>query len=406
MKVLMVNKFLHPAGGAETYVFQLGAYLSKQGHEVQYFGMDHPNRCVGNQWDLYTSTMDFHSGSLWERAAYVGRIIYSREAYRKLHTVLMRFRPDVLHINNFNYQLTPSILCAAVDYQKTTGQPLKIVYTAHDYQLICPNHLLYRPAEKETCERCLNGHFEQCIRGKCIHDSAARSALGALEAFYWNRRNIYSKIDTIICPSAFLKRKLDSNPVLAGKTVMMHNFAKQFPEKVVEKKNYVLYFGRYAEEKGLRTLLQVCRELPEIPFVFAGGGPLEQEINDLPNVRNVGFQSGEALEQLIREAQFSVIPSEWYEPFGLTIVESIHLGTPVLGADIGGIPELIQDGRTGKLFPAGNQQALKEAIMALWGNQALLDSYCRACREVPFDTLEQYYTRLLEVYQAPKEKMG
>lgn len=400
MKILMVNKFLHPAGGAETYVFKLGAYLSQRGHEVQYFGMEHPNRCVGNRWNAYTSTMDFHSGSFLAKASYMWRVIYSREAYEKLSTVLAQFKPDVLHINNFNYQLTPSILSAAKDYQRTA--PLKIIYTAHDYQLVCPNHLFLRMSDRKVCERCLGGHFGHCIQGRCIHGSVARSALGTLEAVYWNRKNIYSIIDTIICPSAFLKGKLDSNPVLAGKTVLMHNFAQAAAAKEVQKKDYVLYFGRYAEEKGIRTLLQVCRELPEIPFVFAGSGPLEQEIGPLPNIRNVGFQSGKALEQLIREAKFSVIPSEWYEPFGLTIVESINLGTPVLGAEIGGIPELIGHGQTGELFPAGDRQALKEAIEAMWHDEERLRSYRRGCREVQFETLEQYYAKLMPLYQAPK----
>lgn len=402
----MVNKFLHPAGGAETYVFKLGAYLSECGHQVQYFGMDHPNRCVGNQWNVYTSTMDFHGGSFLARAAYVRKIVYSREAYEKLYTVLTRFQPDILHINNFNYQLTPSILVAADDYQKAAGTPLKIVYTAHDYQLICPNHMLYRMNDKQICEKCLDGHFSHCIQGKCIHSSAARSAMGALEASYWKRENIYSKIDVIICPSAFLKDKLENNPVLAGKTVLMHNFVEEISPKEVEKKDYVLYFGRYAEEKGIDTLLQVCQELPEIRFVFAGSGPLEKKLNALPNVHNVGFQRGEALERLVRQAKFTVCPSEWYENCPFSVMESLMYGTPVLGSDRGGIPELIQHGRTGQLFRSGDRQALKEAIKTMWEKEELLSLYRKGCQEVQFDTLPQYCAKLLELYQSyPKESV-
>ena len=132
MKVLMVNKFLHPAGGAETYLFQLGEYLSRQGHEVQYFGMEHPDRKVGNARELYTANMDFHGGSLLKKLSYPFRIISSREARRKMKAVLEDFQPDVIHLNNFNYQLTPSILLAARDYRK--HHPVKILYTAHDVQ--------------------------------------------------------------------------------------------------------------------------------------------------------------------------------------------------------------------------------------------------------------------------------
>lgn len=404
MNVLMVNKFLHPAGGAETYVFKLGAYLSQCGHDVQYFGMEHPNRCVGNQWNAYTSTMDFHGGGFLTKAAYVGKVIYSREAYRKISAVLTHFRPDILHINNFNYQLTPSILAAAEHYQKKTRQSLKIIYTAHDYQLICPNHMLYRMSDRQICEKCLDGHFGPCIWGKCIHGSAARSALGALEATYWNRRDIYSLIDTIICPSAFLQRKLDCNPVFAGKTVLLHNFVEEAAATDAEPKDYVLYFGRYAEEKGIRTLLRVCRQLPHIPFVFAGSGPLEQELAGLPNVQNRGFQSGEALKQLVCQAKFTVCPSEWYENCPFSVMESLMYGTPVLGSDRGGIPELIQHGRTGQLFQAGNQQALKEAIETMWGNEELLHSYRSGCQDIHFDTLPQYCAKLLELYRTPSKE--
>ena len=118
--------------------------------------------------------------------------------------------------------------------------------------------------------------------------------------------------------------------------------------------DYALYFGRFSEEKGIGTLIKVCRELPDVQFIFAGTGPLEETVSGVKNIKNVGFQKGEALEKLIREARFSIYPSEWYENCPFSVMESQMYGTPVLGADIGGIPELIQVGKTGELFESGN----------------------------------------------------
>lgn len=398
MKILMVNKFLHPAGGAESYVFRLGAYWAAQGHEVEYFGMEHPERCVGNRWNLYTSSMDFHGGSLLTKATYPPRVIYSAEAKRKLGMLLEQFQPDVLHLNNFNYQLTPAVLVAAEQYRKKSGNPLRIIYTAHDYQLVCPNHMLYRPQERQVCERCIQDGFGSCARGRCIHGSRARSLLGTMEAVYWNWRNIYSTIDVIVCPSQFVKEKLDSNPVLAEKTATLYNFVEPVPQKPVEKENYVLFFGRYSAEKGIETLLEVCRALPQIPFVFAGSGPLEGRLAGIPNVSNLGFLRGDALENTIRKARFSVCPSVWYEPFGLSAFESIQLGTPVICADTGGLAEAMGEHRCGVLFRAGDRAALQTAIERLWEDSAALAHCEEACKTVPARTLSAYCEELLKLY--------
>lgn len=128
------------------------------------------------------------------------------------------FQPDVVHLNNFNYQITPSVILEVKKYEKDTGHRVKIVFTAHDYQLVCPNHQLKNPNTNEICEKCLGGKYGNCVKGRCIHGSAARSVIGTLEAKYWNRRNVYDHIDTIICCSEFMKTKMDTNPVFKKKT--------------------------------------------------------------------------------------------------------------------------------------------------------------------------------------------
>ena len=399
MKVLMINKFLHPNGGSETYVFKLGEYLNEIGHEVQYFGMEHEKRCVGNAVNEYTSNMDFHKGSKLSKLTYPIKTIYSKEARIKIRRVLDDFEPDVCHLNNFNYQLTPSIILEINKWRKQTNKECRIIFTAHDYQLICPNHMCNNPNLHENCEMCLGGDFINCTKNKCIHGSLPKSIIGTAEAMIWNGNQVYKYLDAIICCSEFLKSKMDTNPLFAGKTIALHNFIDRIEWKKVEKKEYVLYFGRYSKEKGIKTTLEACKMLPDISFVFAGKGPLEEELEAIPNVRNVGFQEGENLIELIREAKFSIYPSEWYENCPFSVMESQMYGTPVLGADIGGIPELIKAGQTGELFEAGNKSQLVKKIEELWADNEKLKKYNENCKNIEFDTIEEYVDKLLKIYK-------
>lgn len=394
----MVNKFLYPNGGSETYIFKLGHYLTSQGHEVQYFGMEHEGRIVGNRVNAYTSDMDFHGGSKLSKLTYPIKTIYSSEARKQIRKVLEDFQPDVVHLNNFTYQITPSVILEIVKWRKETGHQCRIVFTAHDYNLICPNHMLNNPNTHENCERCLGGHFINCTKGKCIHGSTAKSIIGTLEAYYWKTRKTYRYIDKIICCSNFMKTKMDSNPLFSKKTIALHNFIDKVEWRDVEYKDYVLYFGRFSEEKGINTLAEAVRKCPEIPFVFAGSGPLEKTVNDLPNVTNVGFKTGEELDKLIREARFSICPSEVHENCPFSVMESEERGTPVIGARVGGVPELIEDNINGRLFERKESSELASIIKEMWENPLKVEDYKKGCKKLRRDDVKEYCVKLLKIY--------
>lgn len=398
MKILMVNKFLYPNGGSETYIFKLGEHLQKMGHEVQYFGMEHEGRIVGNHAEAYTTDMDFHGGNKLEKLVYPLKTIYNREARKQIRRVLKDFQPDVVHLNNFNFQLTPSIIVETVAWRKKAKSKCRIIYTAHDGQFVCPNHMLYNPNTKEICQKCLSGHFINCTKNKCIHGSAAKSAIGTAEAVYWKLRGTYKYIDTIICPSEFMKRMLAANPMLSKKTIVLYNFIDKVDTKIENKKHYVLYFGSFTEGKGVATLLKVCEQLPNVEFVFAGTGPFVDKVNSLPNVKNAGFKSGAELNQLIGEALFSICPSELNENCPFSVLESQEQGTPVVGSRVGGIPELISDGKDGRIFDAGDVKSLKAIIEDLWNNPEILEEYRNQCLALKRDGIDEYYTKLMTIY--------
>ena len=219
-----------------------------------------------------------------------------------------------------------------------------------------------------------------------------------MEAKLYQKLHTYGKVDQVICPSQFMSDKLATSPVLKDKLIVLHNFLTEEKYQVVEKKDYILYFGRYSEEKGIHTLLQVCRELSQIPFIFAGGGPLEKELQSCPNITNMGFLQGKKLKELIAEARFTIFPSEWYENCPFTVMESQWYGTPVIASAIGGVPELVQDGKTGILFEAGNAGELKGKIAELWDQKEELQCLTQNCREVSFDSAEEYCRKLEKIY--------
>ena len=398
MRILMVNKFLYPNGGSETYIFKLGEELGRKGHEVEYFGMEHEGRIVGNRVGSYTGRMDFHTGK-WGKLLYPFKIVYSVEARKKIRKVLEDFVPDVVHLNNFNFQLTPSIIYEIRNFDKRHKRKTALVYTAHDYQWVCPNHMFRIPKKGELCMRCSKEGFWNCMKYRCIHNSWIKSVIGSIEGTLYNSLKTYRKVDKIICPSEFMNRALSFHSVLRGKTVTLHNFIDEAKDgQEVEKKEYVLYFGRYSEEKGVKTLLEVCRHLPEVSFVFAGSGPLKEEIGTCPNIRDTGFLSGEELKKMVQEARFVVFPSEWYENCPFSVMEAQTYRTPVVASGLGGTSELVRHGITGELFEGGNQDDLKGKILKLWKDKELCRKYAENCREIGFDTLEEYTDKVLAIY--------
>lgn len=397
MKILLVNKYLYPKGGAESYTLVLGRLLREKGHETEYFGMADGRNVVGNRLGAEVKALDFSEGVLHNLHAPF-RLIYNVEAAGQLTRVLEAFQPDVVHLNNIQFHLTPSVILASDRYRRKTGRKLKIVYTAHDYQLVCPSHGLF-DGQYRLCEKCLGGNYLHCVKGKCVKGSYLKSMLAALDASVWRRSRAYACIDTIICCSAFLKEKLDTNPHLLEKTVVLHNFAKEFFGEPAEKEDYVLQFGHLSREKGTYTLLEAARRMPTTTFVFAGRGEAVSEIERLPNARYAGFLTGQALETLVRRAKITVHPSQWPENCPLSVIESISLGTPVVASRIGGIPELVREGVTGDLFEAGNPAQLEAILRKLLETPGLLARYEENSSSPSFETRETYYRKLVVLYE-------
>lgn len=396
MKILMVNKFLYPRGGSESYMLKLGDAMKALGHEVQYFGMYDAKNTVANEAAQYTSNMDFHAKGL-KRFLYPFKIIYSREANKKIGKVLDAFKPDVVHMNNINFQLTPSIIYAV----KKRNIPL--VQTVHDYQMVCPNHLLYSFTEEKPCDRCLQGSKWNCLKHSCIHDSKVKSLLGVIEAYLYRFLNTYKKVDLYVCPSKFLENKLlAGSNIYAGKTFAIHNFIEKstVTNETKATEDYIAFVGRLSKEKGVELLAETAKLLPQYKFAVAGSGPDDACLKDIPNVQLMGFMTGDALTNFMANAKLLIAPSVCYENCPLSILEAHEMGVPVVTMNSGGMAELVEDGMTGTLAYEATPEAVAKAVEKCLGDEAYYQAIRENCATMKEKIMgvEAYCNILIEKY--------
>ena len=352
---------------------------------------------VSNSKGLYTQNMDFHSKGIG-RFLYPFKIVYSLEAKKKIMRVIDDFKPDIVHMNNINFQLTASIIYGI----KKKGIPL--VQTVHDYQMICPNHLLYNFEKNIPCEKCVGGEYINCIKNKCIHASKIKSIIGVIEAKFYALLKTYKKVDLYICPSNFLENKLlSAKKYYKGKTKTIHNFInkEKFSSNVQQADSYIVYVGRLSKEKGIENIKAAAKLLPEYNFVVAGNGPDEYLLKDIPNVMLAGFVGGDELVALMGKAKVLLLPSVCYENCPLSILEAHALGVPDVTMNSGGMAELVKDGVTGTLVdeptPEGIALKLKETIE----NEDYYNELRENCRNEKDNILsvESYADILLEEYK-------
>lgn len=377
MKILQVNKYYYPRGGADRYFLDLSSALEKAGHEVAVFAMQHPKNAT-TPWSRYfVSRVSFNEGGGKNKFKIPGRVLYSLEAKRKFTELIKDFQPDIIHIHNIYHQLSPSILDAAARFK------IPVIMHLHDYKLICPNHALF--TEGKYCERCRPQHYLQCLKHRCVKNSFAPSALAALEMYlHHSVLKIYEKrISVFIAPSAFMKntaerfgqdgkkirviynpygQEFDSNDLIKEKTENK-NIADN------KKENYFLYFGRLSEEKGLSILIQAAA-LAGQKVKLAGTGPEEAALQTLTKnlkapVEFLGLKTAAELKPLISDSQAVIIPSIWGENMPLSLLEAFSLGKPVIASNIGGLPEIVHDGINGLLCNPGDAHDLAEKMLAI-----------------------------------------
>jgi glycosyltransferase involved in cell wall biosynthesis len=395
----MVNKFHYLKGGSEKYYFELAELLKENGHEVAFFSMEDEKNIKTGYKEYFVSPVDLNSNNKLKALD----IIYSRKNNKKMKEALEDFKPDIVHLNNFQRQLSASI----VDAIKEKNIP--IVFTAHDIEAICPNKTML-DAKNNICEQCLNGRYFNCVKKTCIKNSKLKSILGAIETKYYRTKKIYTeKIDYIITPSEFYRKKFVEDGINPEKILTIHNFIDtENYNFLTEDEGYALYFGRVSVEKGIINLIKAFEKTQKGVLYIAGDGPEKEKIEQLiverklkNRIKMLGFLSKDKILEAIRKCRFTVLPSIWRDNCPYSVLETMAIGKPVIGSNNGGIPELVRDGETGLVFDSNNIDELTYKMNKLFNDSELAQKFGNNAKKLANQiyTKEYYYNEIIKIYE-------
>jgi len=406
VRVLQVNKYYYPKSGSERYFFDVSELLQKHGHEVIPFAMKHKKNIETAYSKYFVENIDYDmvidKSVLYKMFAFF-KIIYSFEAEKKIKRLVAREEPDIAHVHKFSNTLTPSVLYGLKKFK------IPVVQTLHDYRTICPNYNLFDFSTFRICEECKGYRYFNAVKRRCQKSSMLVGLNVAIESYLYHFMQSYENIiDLFIAPSNFMMEKMVEFGVDKKKVIFIPNFinSSNYLPKYCDS-NYILYFGRLEKNKGVQTLIKAMKYVKDCELFLIGSGDyrigLDRIIRNssIKNVKFFGFLKREKLIDLIRNSLLTVLPSEWYENCPMTILESFALGKPVIGANIGGIPELVDHGSTGLLFEPGNAEDLAEKINILLQDRNLTVEMGKSARKKVEKNYNEeiHYRRLINAYE-------
>lgn len=366
MKILLIDVYNYNKGGAETVCFNTGKMLEEHGHKVIYFTLKWADNKPSPYSKYFPESKETRRGPLKQIKNMVN-YFYHFEAAKKIEQLILDEKPEIAHIHLIWGQITPSIFPVLKKYN------IPILFTVHDYRIVCPAYT-FRNGKGQICEECQGKYFYKCFTNRCCKGSKLMSMVMATELYFRNKFfNPSQFIDGFIYVSNFAKNIQEKYmpAVKSTPNIILYNFSTSIIQKgkSTPKDKYFLFFGRLSYEKGLKTLLTAFKDIPECKLKVVGTGPKEEELKqfvlktNMQNVDFLGYKQGKELSDLVYNAYFVVVPSEWYENNPMTIIEAYSVGTPVIGAKIGGIPEIVDDGKTGFQFTSANVEELKAIIL-------------------------------------------
>lgn len=401
-RLLAVNNYFYRRGGAEAVFFDHMKLFEEIGWEVMPFAMQHEHNLPSPWSDYFVSEIEYgRESGLLTKAKQATQVIYSFEAQRNLQRLMEKARPDIAHAHNVYHHISPSI------FSTLQAAKVPVVMTVHDLKLACPAYKMLR--DGHICEACKGGRIYNVARYRCIKDSLSLSAVVFAETMMHRGLGLYRhKVDRLVVPSRFYIEKLVEWGWPREKMAYIPNFIDvSHLSSDWDDGGYFLFAGRLAPEKGIATLIRAAAKAGQ-RLVIAGTGPDEAMLKALvgelgADVTFAGYVSGEALHRLIGQASALVLPSEWYENAPISVLEAYAMGTPVIGAAIGGIPEMIVEGETGFTARSGDADDLASALsrMASLGaaGRARLGAKGREMVAENFSA-EAYRSRTLDLYRS------
>jgi len=403
MKVLIIQKFFYRSGGAEVVAFELAKLLRANGHQVIEFSMKDERNEPSAYSDYFIKNINYNKREgFFSDLKKFFKFLFSFEAQKKLKALVEKEKPDIAHVHNVSFYLTPSIFF--------TLKKLKvpIVRTLHDYRLICPNSILF--TKGSICEKCKFHKYYNCFRYKCVKNDAVFSFMAMLNMYLHKLiLKSYDQIDFFISPSKFLISKFQEWGMDISKFKQLYNFMdlqKLQPSQSLGEG--IIFAGRLSPEKGILSLLAAMKNLPQIKLQIAGEGPQKKDLenfikeNHLINVELLGYKKQSELHDLIKASKLVIVPSIWYENNPLSILEAFSFGKPVIGTDLGGMAELISNGQNGLVYKLGDIQDLTNKISNLYNNNELVAQMGRNARQFVEENCDPqtHLQQILQIYKS------
>jgi glycosyltransferase involved in cell wall biosynthesis len=402
MNILQVNNYHFVKGGSERYYFELSKLLKEYGHNILYFSVHDQNNILSEFSNYFGSSMSFDTGqNIIKKIETAFRMLYSFENNNKIRKLLNDYKVDIAHTHNIYHRVCPSVF----DVLRKRGVP--IIMTLHDYKLGCSIYNFYR--NDYICEECISIDKQRVFKNRCTKGSLMLSLFHWLEfEIHNNVFDIYRKnVVFFVCPSLFSLKKHAEIGIPEEKLIHIPNFINTDTiNPNYNKGDYILFVGRLSKEKGILTLLKAVKGL-NVVIRIVGDGPMRIEYenyarkNEISNVIFEGYKSGEELRDFFKNAAFLIIPSEWYENAPMTILESFAYGKPVIGSNIGGIPEMVRHGESGLLFEMGNAEDLRTKIKEMLSSPSKITEMGQRARKIVEDeyNAEVHCKRLMEAYK-------
>lgn len=402
MRILLAHNRYNVVGGAEVFYHEVGRVLAENGHEVAYFSVDDGKIIDSLEWKKYFPKIKSHKeGNLISRIFRIKDMIYSTKAKDNFSALINDFQPDIVHVFAVYISLTPSILDACKEAK------IPVVMSLNEYKHICSNYKLFHHGH--ICEDCKEGHFYNAIINRCAKNSLMYSVASTLEAYVHDWLNVYRKnVNLFLFASEFMAKKTEE--FWGKETFQWDMLQNPFESKKYaltrEYEDYILYFGRLIDEKGVDVLVNAMKLVPDVKLKIIGTGPDEEMLMELAenlqlkNIEFLGPKWGGELDEILKLTRFVVIPSIWHENFPYVILQSFAYGKAVIGTDRGGIPELVKDNEFGLVYPAENFEVLAEKINYLWNNPDLAVSMGISAKEymdMNFND-EKFYAEILRIY--------
>ncbi len=395
MKILLVNWSWYPTGGDWTYIENVHKLYEANGHEIITFSTLNKKNTYSAYSKYFVNSYDYKELNKHKNVGNgikaLKTSIVSKDALTKLSNLLDDHDIKIAHLNNIHHYITPAII--EMLYQRG----IKTIWTLHDFKIICPENSFI--SNGVVCEKCMTGDFYHCAINRCKKKSFLASSLASYEAYYYHKRQTYNLVDFFLCPSDFLLKKFvefgfkESQMVVTNSCYdisVIDSFIADTVSLKPGSKNekYILYIGRLEDIKGVQILIEAIRDTT-LFLKIVGAGMAEKDFKKMAigasNIEFLGLKNKLEVFKLTMDCLFVVCPSICYENLPFSIIESFLFSKPVVGSEIGGIPELVIDGKTGLLFEAGNAAHMCEKMNYLWNNENIVIEFGKAAREHAFN---------------------